>query len=242
MRKLSKSLLVGLILATLTSSVRAEGLFSWGKTTDATYIVYANNYHFYDDEGRLMAEKAAYDTLKSERDETRSGRNKDRMIQLLLTTHANNVAFSGTGDELEREGGRISQLISTFEKRCNDLVLTYGNIQRDIAANGYERIKIFHIGPMAHADSPCSSDQEIQLPQEMAEDLPLAAILRGVDHAEFTVLMLHPDQHAPLWEYLESNRLTGKKNYLLTLLRIDETRTHINFDAYLAQLAKDGSS
>lgn len=80
------------------SNPAKASIFGWGKNPDVTYIVVSNNLGFVDDEeSRQLTEKAAFTALKREMDEAKSGDARGRQVRLIFTTHANNIAFSGTG-------------------------------------------------------------------------------------------------------------------------------------------------
>jgi len=139
------------------------------------------------------------------------------------------VLFSGTGRQLESEGGRIAAAIEHFQPNCNDLVRSFSNIENDIKSAGHTRIRIILIGRFVHVPAPCDGKKVVPVPQDLPDELPLASILKRVRYAEFTALAVHPNQYAPVLAYFENNRLSDKKHINIEVLRIDETRTRVGF-------------
>ena len=220
-------------LTAMTMSIEdSSAQLPWmNKNPQSTYLVISDNVGFSPtEEEQLLIRKAAYDMIQKEIKETKSG-DRNRTIHVLLTTHSTNVVFNGSGKQLEKEGGRIATAISTFKARCNDLARTYSNIEDDINANGYRRVRIVHIGKFVHSPAPCKNGQSVTVPQQIPDELALGRIMKSVKYVDFTALAVHPDQYAPLNSYFKAHRLLGKKRADISIKRIDETRTYIGFTA-----------
>jgi len=205
-------------------------LFPWDKEPEASYVVVSNSAGAMPADDLPVAQKAAFEMLMREIKDGQSPRGQSRQIQVIFTTHPNDVAFDGTGAEIEQHGARLSARLETVEKLCNDLGRIYENIKRDIALRGYKRVRIVHIGPFVDVPSPCQGGV-VNVPQPIRDGFALAGILRAAKYAEFTALMVHPDQYPELFDYLRKARLTEKRNIKIELLRPDQTRTRINYRA-----------
>ena len=160
---------------------------------------------------------------------------------MIFTVHPNDVAFEGTGAELARDGARLSARLESTEKLCNDLGRVYESIRSDIVLGGYERVGIVHIGPFVDVPSPCQSGV-VHVPQPIRDGFALAGILSTAKYAEFTALMVHPDQYSELFGYLKKARLTDKRQVKIELLRPDQTRTRVNYTAPVNTQQRSGGT
>ncbi|MEL6688603.1 MAG: hypothetical protein AAFP97_13435 [Pseudomonadota bacterium] len=218
------------VSAALGASAPASAQLFGGKPKiEVTYVVMSKSDGLYAQDEKPLVDATFVFIAAREIAETERGRNQNRRIQINLTTEATNAVFSGTGDQLQRDGGRIFERISGFEQRCNDLTRSYANIARDIAIHGYESIRIIHIGPFVNVPAPCESAGSIHVPQTVSQEVELAAILSEAKRADFVALMVHPDQYAPLWDYLNAFGDAGMEDKSIQILRPDETRTWINY-------------
>lgn len=228
MRTLFYSAVFSAAAITATQPASAQ-LFGGKPKIEATYIIVSKSNGLYVQEEKPIVDAAFVHVTRQEINETRSGRNKERRIQIIMPTEATNAVFAGSGQELERDGGRVFQRITGFEARCNDLTRSYANVRRDLEIHGYESIRIVHIGPFVNVPAPCEDAGPIHVPQTVSQDVELAAIFSNAKRVEFTAMMVHRDQYAPLWDYLSANGVSEIEDHSIEILRPDETRTPINF-------------
>ncbi|MDJ0922258.1 MAG: hypothetical protein QNI84_14110 [Henriciella sp.] len=233
MKYLSISLLLA---ATALSPIQGASaqLFSRKPNLEVTYVVVSKSEGLYPASDKPIVDAAFVHTLQNEIENTSGDRRRNHRIQIVKTTDATNAVFSGSAYELERDGGFIFSQIQGFDRRCNDLGRTYANISRDIAIHGYESIRIVHIGPFVDVPSPCDNVTSVHVPQTVSAGIQLATILSEAERADFSAMMVHRDQYAPLWDYLNEDKISELKYHTVEILRPDETRTRINFTAQRA--------
>ena len=224
-------LIFGVVILELALAQPAGAQFLGGKSPEATYLVYSNNSGFTPETDiRILMEAAFVHASQREIAESKNSRRK-RTIMVYFPTRSTDVIFNGTGEDLRERGQNALAAIQAFEDNCNDLVLTYDHIKKDVEEKQYRRIRIVHIGKFVHSKAGCDGDTVINTPQSLPQELVLGPLLADMAYAEFTALAIHPDQYSPLYDHLNAHGVIGKSQYEIDIRRINETYTYVeSFD------------
>ena len=119
-------------------------------------------------------------------------------INIIRTSRPNQIAFSGTPQQLADNANTVSKLVS-YTNSYSDLVYSYEQVAATIKLNQPTDVRLYHVGVFLHAGfSNLNKPIDIKLPQAVPE-LSLPRFLDRV--STLRVMNYHPDQTGNLIDY-----------------------------------------
>lgn len=127
---------------------------------------------------------------------------KDAQIHILMTALPNQIAWSGTPDQLLKEAGDVKDLL-TFKNSFSDLVIAFEQIDTTINLTQPSKVRLYWIGSTIHVPfqtTDKNSPIEVKVPQEVPANLALASFADRL--SVLKIMRVHPDQDQMLQAYL----------------------------------------
>lgn len=127
---------------------------------------------------------------------------RNAQIHILLTATPNQIAWSGTPQQLLEEAGKIKDLL-TFKTSFSDLVIAFEQIDTTINLTQASKVRLYWIGSTIHVPfqvTDKNSPIEVKVPQEVPANLALANFADRL--SVLKIMRVHPDQDQMLQAYL----------------------------------------